>query len=173
LYMAEAGFHARARRYLERVAACTDTELTENVDGRSAVALAAEACALVHDEQLAMRLYAQVLPRDGLCIVGGRGVYFRGAVARYLGLLAATLGRREDAVRHLADALETNTRAKAPPWIARSQLDLARALLARGSPGDEYRAVDMLRRAEPQARALGMRSLAEQVTIARSAITAQ
>jgi hypothetical protein len=25
------------------------------------------------------------LPRDGLCILGGRGVYVRGAVARYLG----------------------------------------------------------------------------------------
>src|SRR5436305_8699125 len=117
LFMAEAGFEARADVYLDRVAEYTDAELTENIDGRSAAALAADACALVGDQRLAPRLYAQLLPRDGLCIVGGRGVYFRGAVARYLGLLADALGRREDAVRHLEDALKTNTRVQAPPWI--------------------------------------------------------
>ena len=90
LFMAEAGDEARARRYLDRVADCDDTQLTANVDGRSAAALAAEACALLGDERLAPRLYELLLPRDGLCILGGRGVYFRGAAARYLGLLAAT-----------------------------------------------------------------------------------
>ena len=170
LYMAEVGLPARARAYLDRVSECSDTELTGNVDGRSAAALAAEACALLRDDRLARRLYDLLLPRDGLCILGGRGVYFRGAAARYLGLLAATLGRREDAVRHLEHALETNTRVQAPPWIARSLLDLGRALLARGRRGDKHRAIDMLRRAELQAHELGMQSLTEQVTIERTAI---
>ena len=172
LFMAEAGLEARARDYLDRVADCDDTELTQNVDGRSGAALAAEACALLGDERLAPRFYELLLPRDGLCILGGRGVYFRGAAARYLGLLAATMGRADDAVRHLEDALETNTRAQAPPWIARSLLDLARALLARGRPGDDLRAVDQLQRAELLARNLGMRSLAAQATLERSAINA-
>ena len=149
LFMAEAGLDARARGYLDRVADCDDTELTRNVDGRSAAALAAEACALLGDERLAPRLYELLLPRDGLCILGGRGVYFRGAAARYLGLLAATLGRWDDAVRHHEHALKTNTRAQAPPWIARSLLDLARALLARGRPGGPAPRDDLLRRAEP------------------------
>lgn len=39
------------------------------------------------------------------CILGGRGVCFRGAAARYLGLLAATLGRSDDAARHPESAL--------------------------------------------------------------------
>ena len=81
-------------------------------------------------------------------------------------------GPDEDAVRHLEDALQTNTRAQAPPWIARSLLELARALLARGGPGDERRAADLLRRAELLARDLGMRSLAAQVALERSAINA-
>ena len=135
LFMAEAGDEARAHRYLDRVADCDDTQLTGNVDGRSAAALAAEACALLGDERLAPRLYELLLPRDGLCILGGRGVYFRGAAARYLGLLAATQGRWDDAVRHHEQALETNTRAQAPPWIARSLLDLARALRSPRPPG--------------------------------------
>ena len=172
LFMAEAGLEARAHHYLDRVAECDDSELTQNVDGRSGAALAAEACALLADERLAPRFYELLLPRDGLCILGGRGVYFRGAVARYLGLLAATMGRADDAVRHLEDALETNTRAQAPPWIARSLLDLARALLARGHPGDDLRAVDQLQRAERLAGNLGMRSLAAQATLERCAINA-
>jgi DNA-binding SARP family transcriptional activator/tetratricopeptide (TPR) repeat protein len=172
LFMAEAGLETRAREYLDRVGECDDTELTQNVDGRSGAALAAEACALLADERMAPRFYELLLPRNGLCILGGRGVYFRGAVARYLGLLAATLGRADDAIRHLEDALETNTRAQAPPWIARSLFELGRALLARGRSGDELRAVDQLQRAELLARNLGMRSLAAQATRERSAINA-
>jgi tetratricopeptide (TPR) repeat protein len=172
LFMAEAGLEAPARDYLRRVGECDDAELTQNVDGRSGAALAAEACALLGDEPLAARLYALLLPRDGLCILGGRGVYFRGAVARYLGMLAVTLGREDDAVRHHAAALETNTRAQAPPWIARSLVELGAALLTRGAPGDERRAVDLLGRAEPLARSLGMRTLTARVTRERSAVGA-
>ena len=172
LFMAEAGLQDRARRYLDRVAESDDAELTRNVDGRSAAALAAEACALLGDARLARRLYELLLPRDGLCILGGRGVYFRGAVARYLGLLSMTLGHREDAVRHLEDAVQTNTRAEAPPSIARSQLELGRALLARDGPGDKHRAVDLLQRAELLARELGMRSLTDQLARDRAAIEA-
>jgi tetratricopeptide (TPR) repeat protein len=170
LFMAEAGLETPARCYLDRVADCTDAELTRNVDGRSAAALAAEACALLRDERLAPRFYQLLLPRNGLCILGGRGVYFRGAVARYLGLLAETLGRRDDAVRHHEDALKTNTRAQAPPWIARSLHELARALLARRDADDEHRAISLLQRAEHQARTLGMRSLTAQTALQLSAI---
>jgi predicted ATPase/DNA-binding SARP family transcriptional activator len=173
LFMAEAGNEARAHRYLDRVADCDDGPLTGNVDGRSATALAAEACALVGDERLAPRLYDLLLPRDGFCILGGRGVYFRGAAARYLGLLAATQGRWDDAVRHHEHALETNTRAQAPPWIARSMLDLARALWSMGLPHDRHRIDDLLQRSEPLARGLGMRSLRARITLERSAIDAQ
>ena len=172
LFMAEAGHAARARRYLDRVADCDDSQLTGNVDGRSAAALAAEACALLGDERLAPRLYELLLPRDGLCIVGGRGVYFRGAAARYLGLLAATQGRWDDAVRHHEQGLQTNTRAQTPPWIARSLLDLARALLGRGRPKDHHRVDELLQQSEPLARNMGMRSLVRQLTLQRSTIGA-
>ena len=170
LFMAEAGLDARARGHLDRVADCDDVELTRNVDGRSAAALAAEACALLGDERLAPRFYELLLPREGLCILGGRGVYFRGAATRYLGLLAGTLGRWDDAVRHHEDALITNTRAQAPPWIARSLRELASALVARSDPADAPRAIDLLQRAEQEARALGMRTLAAQTALQLAAI---
>jgi len=71
--------------------------------------------------------------------------------------------RQEAAVGHLEDALATNMRAQAPPWVARTLLDLARALLARNGPGDADRALGSLQRAQVLASELGMRSLAEQV----------
>jgi len=137
------------------------------------VALAAEACALLADERPAQRLYQLLLPRDGLCVLGGRGVYFRGAVARYLGLLATTLGRCDHAVRHHEEGLATNTRAQAPPWIARSLLDLARALLARGYPNDQHRVDELLQQCESLARNMGMRSLLRQAMLHRTSIGAR
>ena len=60
LFMAEAGLEERALQYLARLSACGDAQLTQDVDGRSAAALGAEACALLRDEQLARRLYKQL-----------------------------------------------------------------------------------------------------------------
>jgi hypothetical protein len=62
LFMAEAGLEERALQYLARLGACEDTHLTQDVDGRSAAALGAEACALLRDEQLAGRLYKLLVP---------------------------------------------------------------------------------------------------------------
>ena len=45
------------------------------------------------------------------------------------------MGRADDAVRHFERALETNERLGVRPWLARTQADLARTLLARGAPG--------------------------------------
>ena len=169
LFLAEAGLEARARGYLERFADCDDRELTRNVDGRSAVALAAEACVVLGDEALAHRLYELFLPRDGLCILGGRGVYFRGAAARYLGLLAATLGRSEDAVRHLEDAC-TPTRARTHRRGSRAASSTSPARSCSRRPGRRAACGGPAAGAELLARQLGMRSLAEQVALERSAL---
>ena len=93
LFMAEAGLQDRARavprprRRLRRHGADKQRRWAQRRGARRRGLRAARR------EQLAPRLYELLLPRDGLCILGGRGVYFRGAAARYLGLLAATLGR--------------------------------------------------------------------------------
>ncbi len=60
-----------------------------------------------------------------------------GSIARDLGLLAATMGRRDDAVRHFEHALEANERIGARPWLAHTRRDLARALDSRGAAGDQ------------------------------------
>ena len=53
-----------------------------------------------------------------------------GAVARYLGLLAAAMGRRADAAQHFERAVELNRRIEAWPWLERTERDRARVLPA-------------------------------------------
>ena len=79
-----------------------------------------------------------------------------GAVARYLGILASTMSRWEDAARHFEDALEMNKRMGARPWLAHTQNDYARMLLARDRPGDRERAQELLEQALATYRELGM-----------------
>jgi hypothetical protein len=67
-----------------------------------------------------------------------------GSVSRPLGVLAATTGRWEGSIRHFEDALTHNDAMGARPWVAHTQHDYARALIARGSPGDEPRASELL-----------------------------
>ena len=57
-----------------------------------------------------------------------------GAVSRYLGLLVAVESRWDDAERHFEDAIEVNRRIGARPWLAHTQEDYARMLLARAAP---------------------------------------
>jgi hypothetical protein len=51
-----------------------------------------------------------------------------GAVARNLGVLAASIGRRDDARRHFADAIALHRRIGARTWLARTERDAARWL---------------------------------------------
>ena len=86
-----------------------------------------------------------------------------GAVSRYLGLLAKTIGRLDDAELHLSDAVALNERMGAKPWAAHSRFDLADVLLERDAPGDRERATEALRTARATCQELGMPALAEKV----------
>ena len=119
------------------------------------MSLVSEACALLDDASGAAPLYEQLAPFAGRHAIGhAEGSV--GAVDRYLGLLAATLGDLDDAVRHLTAAIEINERMGARPWTAHSQHDLAEVLLRRNAPEDRQRAADLERAAMAMARSLGM-----------------
>jgi hypothetical protein len=64
--------------------------------------------------------------------------------------------RWSEAARHFEDALEMNARMGARPWLADTQNDYARMLLARGAPGDRQKAQLLLSQAVPTYRRLGM-----------------
>src|SRR5206468_7374254 len=67
-----------------------------------------------------------------------------GSVAYFLGLLAAVADDPDLACRHFALAREVNERIGAAPWLVRACHQHARALLARGLPGDGPQAADLL-----------------------------
>jgi DNA-binding SARP family transcriptional activator len=79
-----------------------------------------------------------------------------GAVSHYLGRLATTLERWEDAERHFDVALELNERIRALPWLARTQSDYAEMLVRRGAPHERRRADDLRRSSHELADELGM-----------------
>jgi hypothetical protein len=69
------------------------------------------------------------------------------------------MSRWTEADAHFARAAEQNQRMGAKPWVAYTQVSHAAMLRARGGPGDEARAAELLARARALARELGMTSL--------------
>ena len=79
-----------------------------------------------------------------------------GAVSRYLALLAASEKRWADAVRQFEHAIKLNRRIGARPWLAYTQEDYARMLLARADSRDAETAHRLLDEAIAAYRELGM-----------------
>ena len=126
------------------------------------ISLLAEASAAIGDAAAAATLYEQLEPFAGRHAIGhAEGSV--GAVDRYLGLLAATLDRPDDAERHLAAAIEVNERLGARPWMAHSQHDLAHVLAGRDGSGDRQRSRELDARARATADELGMALLTRRI----------
>ncbi len=64
------------------------------------LAYGAELAAAFGAVPAAEKLYAALLPSEGEAVVSGAAITFRGAVAHYLGVLAAMLGRTAEAAGH-------------------------------------------------------------------------
>jgi hypothetical protein len=70
-------------------------------------------------------LYDLLLPFDGRVVTMDATFLCLGAVAHYLGLLAASLDRLDAARQHLQDAVHLNEGIQAAPWTRRSRAALA------------------------------------------------
>jgi DNA-binding SARP family transcriptional activator len=119
----------------------------------------AETSGHLRDIERAARIYDYLGPHRGLLPTTGGHMCF-GAVDRFLGILAATLGRLEEAAGHYEAALELEERMKARPLAARTRYWYARALLERGGPADHDHASRLLQDALAIAEQLGMAPLA-------------
>jgi tetratricopeptide (TPR) repeat protein len=115
----------------------------------------AEVAARLHDRERATILYEQLQPYAHLNPLAS-GEIAAGSVARYLGMLASTTGRWEDAARLFNDALEMNERMGAWPCLAHTQEDYASMLIARNAPGDNERSRKLLELALATYKELGM-----------------
>lgn len=102
----------------------------------SGLAVLAETCAFVQDRRRASILYRLLEPYASSAVVVGIGVVCEGAVSRYLGMLAATLGRWSDASRHFEHAVRFDRRIGSKPLVAASRLAYAKALSSSPSSAD-------------------------------------
>ncbi|MDP9236681.1 MAG: protein kinase [Chloroflexota bacterium] len=121
--------------------------------------LLAETCAAIGEQVAAPELYEALLSCEHLMLCTGWRVPF-GSADRLLGLLAALMGRRDDAARHFESAIEIEKRFGARPWVARTQLDYARMLRKRDAAGDAARARELLQQALATAQEIGMAKVA-------------
>jgi class 3 adenylate cyclase/tetratricopeptide (TPR) repeat protein len=126
-----------------------------------ATTIAVETCCYLRDLPRAQMLYDMLLPYAGRLVVVGSGLNCYGSVSRYLGMAASVLGRAEDATRHFEEAIESDTRAGATPWIAFSRLQYADFLLAQGDANSRENALPMLGAALDTFEQLGMTGLLE------------
>ena len=92
------------------------------------------------DEDRAERLHELLLPYRNLAMVVPTTTLCCGANARYLGMLAATLGEFDRAEAHFEHALDMNARIGARPWLAHTKAEYALLLRQRGGKGVSERA---------------------------------
>jgi hypothetical protein len=125
------------------------------------MSLLAETSTVLDDADSAAVLYRLMEPWAALNAVD-HPEGMRGSVSRYLGLLAATLGRPDVAAVHYEDAIAMNRKMGARPWLAYTQNDYARILLARDGPDDAEHAEKLLNEALATFCELGMKTHAAQ-----------
>ena len=142
-----------ARVLLDAASARRFEDLPWDIVWSTAIAQWAETSAHLAATAPAAVLYRRLLPYAGQVITNGVTVV--GCTDHYLGLLASTLSRREEAEDHFATAAETHERIGAPIWLARTRLAWGAELARSGALDDARRARELLEGALSDARRHG------------------
>jgi hypothetical protein len=157
----ETGRTQDARALMKRnTAEDFDAIIDEGHSVLSSGALLSETAARLGDAEWAARLLAALRPCSGQ--IAAVATCSWGAVDRYVGLCASTLGDERAAAEHFDAAIEVNLRARAPSWEARSRLDLASLLAPSRRGTDRARAAELTHAALETADALGMAAVGRQ-----------
>jgi len=169
LVKADLGRTDDARAELEALTGEELGRIRRDFSWLAAMAMLAQLCAFFDDRDRAAAVTDLLLPFAGRNVLTGDRQSW-GSSCRYLGMLAFTEGRLDEAERWQVRAIEENTRWGAAPWSAYTQCELAATLLATGEPAARRRAADLARDAAATAGRLGMaRLLAAAVETGRRA----
>ena len=160
---AELGLMDKARTVFEELAANEFMGIQQDALWAASITFLVEVCATLGDRDRAKVLYRLLSPYAGYAVVASEWASF-GAASRFLGQLAATMGRWQEAESHFDQALDMNVRMGAKPWLAHTQFQYARMLLSRCIAGDMERARKLLDESETISRQLGMRSLEARIS---------
>lgn len=89
----------------------------------------------------------------------GISFHSEGSISYFLGILARKLARNEQAIAHLEEALDLNSRAGLQARVVRTRYELARALIDASTPGASKRACALMVQARQEAQALDLQPL--------------
>jgi predicted ATPase/class 3 adenylate cyclase len=150
------GREAEARAEFEGLAADDFAGLPRDENWLTGVAHLAQVCAFLGDAGRAAVLYRSLLPYAGRHIFPAGNFSYIGSVSGHLALLATTMGQWEEAAQHFEEALKMSVQMGARPYLAHTQRDYARMLIARDVPGDRDKAFRLLTEAIAMYREIGM-----------------
>jgi hypothetical protein len=155
------GREKQAQEEFDNIAAHDFADLQRDFMLPHNLILLSELAAGFGDTRRAPLIYEILCPYgDRLGMMGiGNGTY--GAMAHWLGMLAATMKHWDDAVEHFEAAIETNARIGARPFLARSQHEYARMLIEHNESGYKVKAKALLTEATATYRELGMPTFLE------------
>ena len=142
--LADLGKTDEAREILHRLAADDVAGLPLDANIPVGLALLSTACARLRDESTAPILYARLAPHPKRIVNIGAMASIYGCTSDYLGRLASVMGRHDDAVAHMEDALETLEKLRAYFWIADTKLAFSDVLVERDAPGDRDRSLGLV-----------------------------
>jgi DNA-binding SARP family transcriptional activator len=154
---AELGLEDESRHHLQELAWNRFADLPFQETWLTSLSLLAEAASALDDTDSGAILYELLLPHADRVAVSAPEIS-TGAVARYLGLLAAMAGQAYDPEHHFLQALKLNERIGARSWLAHTKADYGRFALARGGRGDRALAARLLEEACASYRELGMQA---------------
>jgi hypothetical protein len=155
LLLGEVGRVDEARKELDQLAEDDFASLPRDASWLLAMSLLAELCTLLGDRPRARCVYGLLAPYEGRNVVAIGAAYY-GPVARFLGLLAMTIGEDERALGHLETARSAAQRMGARPTAVTIALDTAEVLVRRDAPGDAERATALVQSVAQEAERLRM-----------------
>jgi tetratricopeptide (TPR) repeat protein len=124
---------ADAGEAFEALAANDFAELPFDEEWLVSIGLLADAARIRGDAERSALLYEQLLPYADRISVSYPEIGL-GSASRYLGILAATTSRWDDAKRHFETALDVNARIGAQAWLAATHHDYGAMLLGLDEP---------------------------------------
>jgi tetratricopeptide (TPR) repeat protein len=166
LMYCELGQMDKARTVFEALAVNEFKGIQQDGVWAASITFLVEVCAALGDRDRAQVLYRVLSPYAPYAVVASEWASF-GAAARFLGQLAATMGRWQEAEAHFEQALSMNAAMGAKPWLAHTQVQYAQMLIERSIADDVERARVLLDESETLARQLSMRLLETQIATFR------
>src|SRR5688500_18170028 len=119
LMYTELGQMNKARTVFEELAVNEFRDIQQDGVWAASITFLVEVCAALRDRDRAVNLYRLLSPYAGYAVVSSEWAF--GAASRFLGQLAATMGRWQEAESHFGQALAMNAQMRAKPWLAHTQ----------------------------------------------------